>query len=276
MLKNIKESYLNKAMRFETLVVTVDRHDCSLAEKMNLQTDSLIGNQSDFTKTDIVDYNGHKLTFFNNEDRGVGKNRNLVLDHATADICILADDDMHFVDGYPSIMQKALELAPDADIWIFNLIEKQQKRYVIKEVSSVGYTGYAKFGAARIAVRRSSIVKADIHFSQLFGGGAKYGSGEDTIFLKECLDKNLKIVAVPLALAEMDQDEESTWFTGYNDKFFYDKGALYYALYKKSASLYILRYLIKYRNKYKHDINFFFALKQMNKGKKEFKINSQL
>lgn len=262
-------------MRFETLVVTVDQQDCSLAEKMNLQTDSLIGNQSDFTKTDSIDCNGYKVTFFNNQDRGVGKNRNLVLDHATADICILADDDMQFVEDYPSIMQKALDLAPDADIWVFNLIEKQPKRYVIKEVSSVGYTDYARFGAARIAVRRSSILNADIHFSLLFGGGAKYGSGEDTLFLKECLDKKLKIVAVPLALAEINQDKESTWFTGYNNKFFYDKGALYYALYHNAASLYILRYLIKYRNKYKHDIHFFSALRQMKKGKKEFKINSK-
>ena len=67
----------------------------------------------------------------------------------------------------------------------------------------------------------------------LFGGGAKYSAGEDSIFLKSCLDNGLKIYAVPYALAFLNDDRPSTWFNGYTDKYFFDKGVLYSCLYKK-------------------------------------------
>lgn len=257
-------------MDFETLVVTVDRCDTLLAERMNIQTDAIIGNQCGRESIQSIELNGKKITYYNTADRGVGKNRNLVIEKSTADICILADDDMRFVDGYPDLMSRAVELAPDADIWVFNLIEKNPRRFVISEVTQIDYSSYGKFGAARMAVRRSSIMRENISFSLLFGGGAKYGSGEDTLFLKECLDKKLKIVGVPLALAEMDQESLSTWFSGYNEKFFFDKGALYSALYHRAAPIYYLRFLIKYRSKYIGDYSFFKAWAAMRKGRISF------
>lgn len=53
----------------------------------------------------------------------------------------------------------------------------------------VRWYNYAKYGAARLAVRREALIKSDINFSLRFGGGAQYGSGEDTIFLSDCLKK---------------------------------------------------------------------------------------
>lgn len=254
------------SMKTETLVVTVDRHDCSLAEKMNIQTDAVIGNQADYTAEEIFWHNGSKITFVTDSERGVGKNRNKVLSRATADICILADDDMRFVDGYPGLAGEAFSHCPDADIIVFNLIEKNPRRYINQTYFPVGYNNYARYGAARIAIRRKSVQAANISFSLLFGGGARYSSGEDTIFLHQCLKNGLKIMAAPIALAEIDQTAQSTWFTGYHEKFFSDKGALYACLHGRLAWLYCARYLIKYRKKYLSDISLSAAWKAMVRG----------
>lgn len=253
-------------MIIETLVATIDQTDRSLADKMNLQTDAIIGNQCGRKSRDEFYRDGKRIVYLNTAERGVGKNRNLLLRAASADICILADDDMKFVEGYPEIAGKAFLECPDADILVFNLLEKNPRRYVNKKITRVHFQNYAKYGAARIAFRRSALIAADIKFNLSFGGGAKYGSGEDTIFLWECLKKKLKIYAVPYALAWIDQEAASTWFTGYDEKYFRDKGVLYACLHPVLWPVYVLRFLILYRKKYLAALSFSKALRAMAAG----------
>lgn len=238
-------------MTIQTLVVTVDRKDTDLAGCMNIQTDAIIGNQADFAGEERFCLNGRQILFLTETDRGVGRNRNRVLERASAEICVLADDDMRFVDGYPEIVERAFRECPEADVIVFNLIEKEPRRYGNRRIFPVTYGTYARYGAARMALRRQAVMDSGIRFSLLFGGGAKYGSGEDTIFLHQCLKRGLKIMAVPWALAEIDQDALSTWFHGYDGQFFRDKGALYACLHGKAAPLFCARYLVKYRGKYR-------------------------
>ncbi|MBE6573333.1 MAG: glycosyltransferase [Ruminococcaceae bacterium] len=259
-------------MKTETLVVTIDQKDHSLAERMNVQTDTVVCNQSDFVSDEVFEYRGNKVIYINRNDRGVGKNRNRSIDNATGDILVLADDDMCFVDGYKDIVEKCFNDIPDADILIFNLIEKNPRRYRFREPERIGNSNYARFGAARFALKRKSIIDSGVRFSTQFGGGAKYSSGEDTIFLKDCLRKKLKIYGVPYALAEIDQNAESTWFKGYNEKYYYDKGAAYTALGNRfTATIYCFRYLIKYRSQYKGKHSFFRLYRLMIKGIMEYR-----
>ncbi|MBR6408231.1 MAG: glycosyltransferase [Clostridia bacterium] len=237
---------------------------------MNVQTDAIVGNQGSTTSTQEFYMDGNRILHINTTDRGVGKNRNLVLRHARGEICVFADDDMRFVDGYPQIVEEAARLRPDADILIFNLIEKHPVRYVIKKITRITWRNYARYGAARLAVYPEKIAAAGISFTSMFGGGCKYGSGEDTIFLKECLDKGLKLYAFPFALAEIDQDAESTWFCGYNKKFFFDKGAFYCAVAPKLKWIYSIRYLLKYRYKYAKECGVRAAFEYMSEGIRSF------
>lgn len=257
-------------MTIETLVVTVDQHDHSLPQRMNLQTDALIGNQADFEGEERIICNGKCVTFLTDTQRGVGRNRNKILQRASAQICVFADDDMRFVDGYPQIVENAFLECPGADILVFNLIERNPRRYVNRKITPVGYTNYARYGAARIAVRTESVIRSGIRFSLLFGGGARYGSGEDTIFLRECLGAGLKIMAVPYAIAEIDQTAHSTWFQGYNEKFFADKGALYSCLYGAAAQVFCARFLIRYRRKYWSEYPLREAWRAMRSGIKDY------
>ena len=44
-----------------------------------------------------------------------------------------------------------------------------------------------------------------------------------------------------------ERERESTWFTGYNEKFFYDRGVLYRYLYGALARAMALRFLLAHR-----------------------------
>ena len=90
-------------MKTETLIATIDQKDKLLPEKMNIQTDTVVANQCGRISKEEDYINGHRVLYLNTAERGVGKNRNLLLDNASGDICIMADDDMRFVNGYKEI-----------------------------------------------------------------------------------------------------------------------------------------------------------------------------
>lgn len=236
-------------MEIETLVATIDQTDHSLPARMNLQGDAIIANQCGHISAERFAWEGQNITYLNTAERGVGRNRNLLLKHMRAEIGIFADDDMRFVDGYPEIARKAFAACEEADILIFNLLEKKPERYVHRTMHRVRFYNYAKYGAARIAFRRKNLLEKNIRFSLLFGGGAKYSCGEDTIFLAQCLKAGLKIYTAPYSLAEIDQEVASTWFSGYHEKFFRDKGVLYAHLHPVAWPLYSLRFLFRRRGK---------------------------
>lgn len=236
-------------MTIQTLVVTLHQEDHHLVEKMNIQTDAVIGNQCDRDDLDKFEYNGHTMQMVSTTTRGVGINRNQVLMRANADICVLADDDMVFLDGYARAVQYWFNKLPEADILVFNLQEEKTRRFKNDKVRRIHRFNYGRYGAARLAFRTDSIAFSGIMFHTQFGGGCQYSCGEDSLFLRDCLRKGLRIMAVPATLA-MIHDGNSTWFQGYTDKYFFDKGVLYYALDRRFSRIYTFVHGFRHRRKY--------------------------
>ena len=52
-----------------------------------------------------------------------------------------------------------------------------------------------------------------------------YSSGEDSLFIRDAFRKGLKMYSCPTVIAKVKQ-EESSWFKGYTQKYFVDKGIL--------------------------------------------------
>lgn len=258
-------------LTMETLVVTMSQTDRSLVRRMNIQTDAIIGNQCGERSTDVFDFDGHRMLYLNTDERGVGNNRNLVLSHANADLCILADDDLTFVDGYPSLVRRAFSEVPQADVIVFNLLEKVPTRKANRAFRRVGWLGYGKYGAPRLVLRREAVQRHGLRFSLEFGGGARYGAGEDTIFLRDCLKAGLKVYTAPYALAEIDQDASSTHFTGFDEKFFRDKGAAYVALHPTMHPFFEFVYVLRHRREHRASLSFIQALRYMRVGGKNYK-----
>ena len=254
-------------MNVQVLIATMGQKDHSLLEIMNIQSDAIVANQCERNEVEDFIYKGHKIKYLSFVEKGVGLNRNNALMRATADICVLADDDMVFLDGYVDIVKEVFKNNPNAHMVIFDLIGAQPK---IKKQFKVRYRNFMRFGAARIAFRTKAITKRGIFFNLHFGGGATYGSGEDTLFLYNCLRNKLNIIAVPEAIARLTRTRDSTWFTGYNDKYFLDKGALFAAISKRWYWLLCLQFSIRRRKLFKKHKTWKEAYKLMIQGAQEF------
>lgn len=258
-------------MRIETLVVAIGQHDHELVKRMNLQTDSLVGNQCDISSDDCFEYRSLSITYLNRAERGAARNRNMVLERSTADLCVLADDDLSFVDDYPKLVREAFDACPQADILVFNLIEKHPIRKVNTRYRRVRSYNYGPYGAPRLVLRRAAVVGAGLRFNEAFGGGARYSSGEDSIFLHDCIKRGLKIYTAPLALAELDQNSSSTHFTGFNRSFFFNKGAMYTCLHPVMHPLFSLIYVIRHREEHRQHISASKALAYMVEGARDYR-----
>ena len=239
-------------MRVQVLVATMNqpKEDYSLLEKMNIQTDAIVCNQCDRNEFLEFRWHGHNIRWISFAERGVGLNRNNALMRATGEIVVFADDDMVYEDDYGKNIVEAFEANPKTDALIFNIltIGGDQQRRMNNRIIRIHRYNSLNYGTARIAVRRDALVKKRICFSQLYGGGAAYSSGEDSLFISDMMRNRLKIYAIPIVIASVDQST-STWFSGYHEKFFYDKGALMKAMFPRAYWLMNDIYFpLRYRN----------------------------
>ncbi|MCA1048632.1 glycosyltransferase family 2 protein [Priestia aryabhattai] len=262
-------------MKIEVLVSTMNQNDLSLVDRMNIKGDAIIINQSDKVEFVEVKENNRCIKIFTFNERGIGLSRNTALMRATADICLMADDDVTYLDDYENLIKRAFINNPEADMIIFNLPAVNEDRdgnSDNKRQYRVNYTNFMRYGTIRIAFKRESILNANIYFSLLFGGGAKYGSGEDTLFIHNCLKKGLKIYACPVQIGTVKQ-EDSSWFRGYNEKYFYDKGVLYNTISTKMSYFLIVQFALRKYSLYKKEMGLVNAIKYMIQGKKERNVS---
>lgn len=258
-------------MTFQLLISAVDKNASKLVAKMNVKTDAVLVNQCDEDTVLTIENLGKTIKVINQSKRGVGLSRNTALENASADICLFSDEDIVYEDGYEKKILEAFDKYKDASVITFNFdVDERRRTYINENEHQVKWYNYGRYPAYAIAVKREDIVKAKIRYSLYFGGGAKYSNGEDSLFLHDCLKKKLKIYAVTDKLG-YEEYRESTWFKGYTDKFFFDRGVLYHFLYGKMAAVFGARFLLNNRNTMLKEIGFrkaFLLLIQgINEGK---------
>ncbi len=260
-------------MKIEVLLATMffEQESDKFLDSMNIQSDIIIGNQSESVKNEKYIYNGHNVTVLSRDERGIGRNRNLCLFSSTADIVLFSDNDVHYYDEYVSKIEKFYSNHPKADVVIFNFkqqrgdeplhdINLKNKKAKLKDLT--------KFGACVVSVRRESVLRKRINFSLLFGA-SKYGCGEDTLFLMDCYKAGLNIYLSSDTLGEVI-NRESTWFKGLTEKYILDKGALFRAMSPKMYYIFIVRHVIKHRKFYLQYGKIRKVISTMRKGAKEY------
>lgn len=259
-------------MSFEVLVATVGQSDLSLAEKMNLRRSAVVANQCDHWSYDEAQTAFGKVRMLSSATVGVGVNRNLALQMAQADILLFADDDIVYYDDLQPVI-RAFEELPDADV-IFFAIDMTRNGEVFDRRrhrrKRLHLWNSLKYGACRMAVRREAVLKNRLCFSTLFGGGCRYGHGEDTIFIRDCLKAGLHIYAHEHVLGACAKDS-STWFTGYDEKYFFDLGAILACAFPVAKHLYKWHFIRKLRRR--TTLSLSTVLRQLRLGMRDYRSN---
>ncbi|MBD5551889.1 MAG: glycosyltransferase family 2 protein [Lachnospiraceae bacterium] len=253
-------------MTVQILASVVEKDPRKLAEQMHIETDAIIVNQCDHYGVEFFDHNDRKVQVFHMAERGVGLSRNTALMRADGDICLFSDQDIVYESGYEQKILRAFEKCPEADMIVFNIeIAEERRTYYNRSVKKVRWYNCGRYGAVSFAVKRERLFESGVTFSLLFGGGAKYSAGEDSLFLKEFMDKGYRVYTSPEVIGR-EKEGESTWFSGYHEKFFFDRGVLYHFLYGPLAKLWGFRFLFVHRDKICRDISLKKAYQIMRKG----------
>lgn len=206
-------------------------------KKMNIRCSAVIANQAD--RDEIINKDGEygNIKMITTSTRGVGLNRNIALMASSEDILLLADDDVIYNDDMPTSVIGAFEQNPDADVIVFGMNILKDGKVTEKRVDSkkkLHIWNSMRYGTYRIAIKRQALMNSNITFNQCFGGGCPFSAGEDSLFLKSCFDSGLKVYSDSYVLGSCCKDT-SSWFTGYNEKYFYDKGVLVSKLFPCSS-----------------------------------------
>lgn len=247
-------------MNLEVLISCMNQQDMKIAEQTGIQTDVLIINQcpkvehsgdasSDKNTLEVQNSSRGNIRMLRTNTRGLSKSRNLAIQHAVGDVCLLCDDDEQLDSSYEKIILNAYEALPEADIICFR-IANQPSRLKQKEQRLTKWTAM-RIASWQITFRRESIINSGIRFDENMGAGTGNGGGEEVKFLRDCIGAGLKAYYVPNSIGVVAQTE-STWFKGFNRDFFYKRGVTNrYMLGLPIAILYGIYYSFVKRNLYK-------------------------
>jgi hypothetical protein len=131
---------------------------------------------------------------------------------------------------------------------LFNIdVIEERRTYHIDKEHRVTWKNCGRYPTYSFAVRREKLHNAGIRFNLNYGGGAKYSCGEDSLFIMDCVKNGFKIYALPVTIGR-EEPRPSTWFNGYNEKFFFDRGALYRPLYGILAKPLSVRWLVAHQD----------------------------
>jgi glycosyltransferase involved in cell wall biosynthesis len=255
-------------MKLEVLISTMNQKDYSLIKKMNIHSDAVVINQCDNNSLTEIYQNPYRIKWINRSERGLSKSRNVAIKNSEADICMISDDDLIYVDNYIERVKTQFVKYPDADIITFQVegIEEKFKDYHT-EARELNYFTSMKVASVEIVFKRDSIIRNNIKFNESFGAGTNYQMGEENIFLTLCLKKRLKLVYVPVKIADLHIGE-SSWFKGYNSNFFVSKGAQFTAMSELLSVPYILQYIARKYKLFKNEIDVISATRSMFEGRK--------
>lgn len=254
----------------EVLISSLEKDPEDLISRMNLECDAVLVNQGNSEeKYEFETADGHKVKVTGSRERGVGRSRNMALDGADSEIVLFSDDDIVYSKGYADRVLKAFDSEPGADIIMFNVNVREDRRtYFINRRRNIRKWNVGRYPAYAAAARLDSIRKAGVRFSLLFGGGAEYSCGEDSLFFMDCLKAGLRIKAVPDVIGQ-EEARESTWFHGYNDKFFIDRGVLFCFLYGRLAPVWAVRFVLAKKKLYSGSVSPHDAYALIKKGIKQ-------
>lgn len=142
------------------------------------------------------------IQVFHLEGRGLSRNRNNCLRHASADICLICDDDCRYTEqGLRSIIE-TFSANPSTDVATFKMHSPNSKHYPTTDCRLKGAITSYYPSSVEIAFRRTSI-QGRLQFNEHFGLGAQlFHCCEEEIFIHDAQALGLHCHFYPITIVE--------------------------------------------------------------------------
>ena len=212
---------------------------------------------SEFDSIKWVDY----------DQKGLSKSRNLGLNISDKEYLYLTDDDVVLNENFEEIVTQSISENPDVDVFAFQVtgIEKKFKDYPSKRMV-LNLFQSLKLSSVQLIIKSCFLRKNSIQYDELFGAGSMFKMGEENILLTDIKRKSGKILYIPEEIAKVHIGK-SSWFEGYTEKYFFDRGAIYSRMFGRTlGTLMSFLFVIRKKNIFKNSIRLKDAFLQMIKG----------
>lgn len=260
-------------MKIEILMSCMHQKDDALIRRSAITGDAVVINQCDWEGETAFPTARGLARMFDTTQRGLTKSRNMAISKSGADVCMLCDDDEVFAEDYEEKIRGAYESIPQADVIIFKMVNRPPS--FPDRVMRLRFPKTMKVSSWQISFRRESLLRTGVRFDELLGAGTGNGAEEELKFLRDCEKAGLRIYYVPAEIAAVGQTE-STWFDGFTEEFFVNRGATTrYILGLPMAAVYAVYYAVKKSRVHEFQISPWNALKAMFRGMRENKISAQ-
>lgn len=200
--------------------------------------------------------------------RGLSRNRNNCLRHATADLCLIADDDCQYTPQQLQAVIDTFEQHPEVDIAAFKYTSmNREKKYPSQSIDLATPPRGYYVSSIEIAFKRESL-QGKLWFNELFGIGAPLSCGEEEVLVLSAVRHGLKCQFFPIDIVRHDNVTSS--FSGVEKSgMLMARGAYTYLAHPKSFMARIL--LGGYRLKKRYGVGMRHGVKNMLAGVRYFK-----
>lgn len=249
----------------EVLLSCMNQNDSSIIRRSNLEKANVLVINQCRTENDKFIFLDSRHRWYLTNTRGLSVSRNLAVDYAKGDYCVLADDDEVFESDLCEKIENAYSELKDADIIVFDVDNHNCK--IKKKIHRLKWYELLWVSSVQITFCLKSI-KGKVIFDDKIGSGTEIGAGEDNKFMLDSFKKGLKIYYYPATIASL-LPSDSQWFKAYDGDFFYkDCTGNRYVMGLPIAVLYTIKFLLFKRKLYKDSCSFSNALKQSIRGLK--------
>lgn len=201
-------------------------------------------------------------------EKGLSKSRNRAMAAATADICVIADDDVEWVYGAEEVIKEIFSHHQNVDIITFmakNLDGSDMSKYRRYEFLHNKFS-ISRVTSFEIAFRRDRVKEKGLVFDERFGLGSIFISGEENIFLYDSILSGLKILFVPETLVMHPGPTSGGRFE--DQRLAESKGALIRRMYGNWSIILLFVFAIK--KTFQARVSFAHLCKNMLRGWVEF------
>lgn len=192
----------------------------------------------------ILKSNQENIRIINSFEYGLSKSRNLALKNTIGEVALIADDDINYLPDFDKIVIKAFQKYPNAGLILFQMQginSRPRKKYINDERKITDLTNEPKPSSVEMAISPKILKKNKVCFNEFFGLGAEFPSGEERLFLKILLQKNISVYHVPkIIVAHL---EETTGMNQGNEKYIRALSALKYLEYGMLSKLWLLKFV---------------------------------
>lgn len=235
----------NKNISLEILISTKDRDNLDFLNNIFVNNNAHSNPILIINQTQNLNFScphSDNINLINVNEIGLSKSRNLAIENAKADICLLADDDIVYENNFESIILNAFNLNPTADIITFKMNDFEGNSFksypIIKKHNK---KSLSFVNSVVIAFRRNSIISNKVFFDENFGLGSTFQTADEYVFLRNALNLNLNIVFHNEVILSHPVDSSGKDVA--SDRILFAKGALFYKYYNILSFLKLIHYL---------------------------------